>query len=199
MATRERREPTFGQGEAEALVLPEPWSASPGPSPFDLESIREAHIGHERQLKAVGLLYGIGAVGTSALLLAIVLPRLAGSTAADFLDPAFLLPALLVLTLAIYMGAAAYGFRRLRPWVAYVGTPLAVLGLTGVPIGTLVNGYILYLVWGRKGRRVLGRNYGAIVQATPHVRYRYTAGDWVVIGLLAAFITGIAVLSFYLI
>jgi hypothetical protein len=46
---------------------------------------------------------------------------------------------------------------------------LSGIGLLGFPIGTLINGYILYLFLSKKGRTVFAPEYQEVIEATPHV------------------------------
>jgi len=53
-------------------------------------------------------------------------------------------------------------------------------------VGTLINGYILWLVLSKKGRFILSKDYAAIVAATPHVKYRTSPWIlvWIVVGAI---------------
>jgi hypothetical protein len=68
---------------------------------------------------------------------------------------------------------------------------LAAIGLLGVPFGTLINGYILYLLLSHKGQRIFAADYPEIVAATPHIKYRTSAAVWVLLGLVALLIVGL--------
>jgi hypothetical protein len=57
----------------------------------------------------------------------------------------------------------ARGLRTLRPGVRTPTIILAVLGLLGFPLGTLINGYILWLVLSKKGQFIFSPEYPAIV------------------------------------
>ena len=61
---------------------------------------------------------------------------------------------------------------------------LSGLGLLGFPIGTAINGYILYLVFGKKGKIVFSDEYKEAILATPHIKYRTSAFVWVLVGIL---------------
>ena len=149
------------------------------------EATRRAHIAHERQLKSVGLLFYLSTamLGVSALA-----PVIVGGSRAEWPVVA------LLAALALAAAATGYGFRALRPWVRYPGAAFAAIGLLAVPVGTLINGYILYLMFGARGRVVLAPEHAAIVAATPTVRYRRTIGDWIALGLLVALLVGMALL-----
>ena len=96
----------------------------------------------------------------------------------------------LYVVLGLLFGVLGYGFRRLRPWVRIPATLVAVPGLFAIPLGTLIQAYILYLMFSAKGRVVLGSGYAGIVAATPHLRYRRTVGDWIALGIVVALIVG---------
>ncbi|MBI2396814.1 MAG: hypothetical protein HYV17_03395 [Xanthomonadales bacterium] len=150
-----------------------------------LIALREQHIRHEVQLKSVGALYFLGAV-----LLAVAALGMFGLMLGDashggdagklaIVGAVYLAFAAAALTMAI-------GFRRLRPWVRIPGGILSGLGLLAIPVGTLIHGWILYLMFGKQGRVVLAPEYQAVIDATPQVRYRRTLGDWIALGLVVA-------------
>ena len=191
----ERRDPTLGPVDAyrpPAANLEFADRAAP-----DAVAIREAHIGHERQLKSVGLLFGLGAVVMALALLAIVLPGDAGVPGNERQMAGVVGSGVLIGLFIALAGALAYGYRTLQPWVKYAGTPVSMLGLLALPVGTLIHGYILYLLWCEKGRRVLAPDYAAIIRATPQVRYKRTVGDAFALTLLVLLVVGLgAVLLF---
>ena len=69
----------------------------------------------------------------------------------------------------IFMGR---GFRKLKAWIKIPGSIFAALGLLGFPLGTLINGYILYLIHSKKGQMVLSEEYRDAIAATPHIKYK---------------------------
>ncbi len=54
------------------------------------------------------------------------------------------------------------GLRRLRRGVRGPTIALAGLGLLGFPLGTLINGYILWLMLSKKGQLVFSPEYAAV-------------------------------------
>jgi hypothetical protein len=191
----ERNEPTLGPADAyrpPAANLE--FAARTAP---DAVAIRQAHIGHERQLKSVGLLFGLAAVTMALALLAIVIPGHAGVPGNERQMAGVVGGSLLIGLLVLAAGALAYGYRSLSPWVKYVGTPISVLGLLAIPVGTLIHGYILYLLWCEKGRRVLSNDYAAIIRATPQVRYKRTVGDWIALALLVLLVVGLGAMLLF--
>lgn len=163
----------------------------------DAVAIREAHIGHERQLKSVGLLFGLGAVLLGFTGIATVIPALARDGGGTENVAMLVGGSVAFVAIAALLGALAYGYRSLSPWVKYVGTPVSVLGLLAIPVGTLIHGYILYLIWCEKGRRVLADDYAAIIRATPQVRYKRTVGDWIAVVLLVLLVAGFAAMLLF--
>lgn len=167
--------------------------AAPG-GPDDAVPVREAHLRHEVQLKSVGLLYYLGGLGMAAAIVAGVLGVIDRKAPQPAPSAAILVPLLVYVAFGAGAFAIGYGFRGLRPWVKIPGTIFAVLGLISFPVGTLINGWILYLMHGRKGRTVLGPDYRRIIAATPQVKYRRGVGEWIVLGLLLALLVGLLVL-----
>ena len=150
----------------------------------DAVAIREAHIGHERQLKSVGWLYALATAGTLA---AGVSSLSKGSTE----DAAV---GVVMLAMSLPCAFLVWAYRSLSPMVRWVGTPMAVLGLLNIPIGTMISGLVLYLIWCKKGRRVLSPDYAAIIRAAPQVRYKSSGNSRIAVGLLVVLIIFLAAL-----
>jgi hypothetical protein len=192
----ERRDPALGPVDAyrpPSANLEFADAAAP-----EAVAIREAHIGHERQLKSVGLLFGLAAFAliTSAALIAMPSwPPGPGEVRVTVeYAPAYLA---ILGSIGVVLGALAYGYRTLSPWVKYIGTPVSMLGLLAIPVGTLIHGYVLYLIWCEKGRRVLAPDYAAIIRATPQVRYKRTVGDWIALTPLLLLVVGLAAMVLF--
>ena len=73
---------------------------------------------------------------------------------------------------------------------------LSAIGLLGFPIGTLINGYILYLFLSKKGRTIFAPAYQDVIAATPHVKYRTSIVIWIFLALLVGLILFAAVGAF---
>ena len=145
----------------------------------EAEAIRREHISHEASIKAVGFLYYLGGLGlTIAGGVSLFASRDAGIAALMFMLAA----------LGVAQLFAGWGVRSLRPWGRILGCVLSVIGLLGFPIGTLINGYILYLFLSKKGRTIFGPDYQDIVAATPHVKYRTSILVWVFVALLVGLV-----------
>ena len=148
----------------------------------EADAIRREHISHEASIRSIGTLYYLGAFF-----------MIAGMLGAFFLDsrPQQHFSTGPVVVLLGFFGLLAAGFfllgrglRALRPWVRIPTSILAVLGLAGFPLGTLLNMYILWLIHSKKGKLILSPEYAAIVEATPDVKYRTTLLVWIILGLI---------------
>jgi hypothetical protein len=151
-------------------------SASANP---EAEAIRRAHINHEASIKSVGLLYYLSSVAT-----------IVGGVGSTFGVGAQVGPLMAFTLVAVGVGGlfAGYGVRALRPWGRIAGCILSALGLLGFPIGTLINGYILYLFLSKKGRTIFAPEYQDIIAATPHVKYRTSIIVWIFLALVIALV-----------
>lgn len=143
-------------------------------TPDDAERIRREHLSHESSIRSIGTLYRIGAIlsalGTLVVLIVGVVslfqPGEGGVVLAMLLVGALYG---LLTWLQFYLGN---GLRELDPKVRTLVTILAVLGLLGFPLGTLISVYILYLLHSEKGKRIMTPEYRAIVASTPHIQYK---------------------------
>lgn len=158
------------------------------PSPNSAaEAIRREHMRHEIQLKSIGSLYYLGAffglLGGLGFVMTLFGPNGISATTLG----------VTAVYLVIGVGSLflGYGFRRLRPWVMIPATIFSCIGLLAIPVSTLINGWILYLIHSKKGRTVLGADYQQIVEATPHVKYERSVGDWIATGIVLLFLVGL--------
>jgi hypothetical protein len=153
----------------------------------DAEAVRREHINHEASLKSIGLLYYLGGIG----LIGGIAASLASLTHGGRGAGALLGVSAILAILAVAVFAVGRGLRTLRPGARIPATILAAIGLLGFPFGTLINGYVLWLIHSRKGRRVLSPDYAAIVEATPQVKYRTPLLVWGALGLLVLTLVGL--------
>lgn len=148
------------------------------------ETIRQAHIKHEASVKSVGVLYFL----SSAFLLLIGFISMAsGEMAGLALGAVFCL-------LAAGQIVVGVGLRGLKSWARIPTGILSGIGLIGFPIGTLINGYILYLVFCQKGATVFSDDYQRVIAETPHIKYRTSMIVWILLGLVLLLI-GVAVVA----
>src|SRR5712672_1863875 len=103
----------------------------------EAEAIRRAHLSHEASIRAIGILYYLGGG-------ALTIAGIASLFGAEK-EPAALAVAVLLIAVGAGQLVAGWGVRAFRSWGRVVGCVVAVIGLLGFPIGTLINAYILYL------------------------------------------------------
>jgi hypothetical protein len=78
----------------------------------------------------------------------------------------------------------ANGLRRLQHWARIPSGILSGFGLLGFPIGTLINGYILYLLFSEKGKMVFSPAYQEVIRQTPQIKYKTSIVVWIFLGLI---------------
>lgn len=143
----------------------------------EYREIRKNHIVHEKTLQAVGYLYLASAVAILLIGLAMIIPQIdtSGPVNWEFV-------AGIAIAVVLWGGLnlfCALVYRSLSPSAFWLGTLTSGLGLLAVPLGTLFHGWVLYLIWSEKGRRVLSKEYASIIRATPEVRYKRQRADWI--------------------
>ncbi len=146
------------------------------------EAVRNAHLSHEASVKSVGALYMIGGVlclAASGLFL--IVPR-GGRAPIDGM-------LMLIPVIGIIQCATAVGLRALHGWARVPTGLLSGIGLLGFPVGTLINGYILYLIFSPKGSMVFSDDYHEIMAQTPHIKYKTSIIVKIFLFLLLGLIT----------
>jgi hypothetical protein len=158
----------------------------------DAEQVRRAHLSHEASIKSVGVLYLLGSIfslfcgavtvftGAQSLL------SPDNAHGAEAMGPFELIVGGVVVGVGILLFYAGLSMRSLNPNGKTVAIAVACLGLVGIPIGTLISAYILYLLLSEKGKVVFSPEYKAIIAATPHIRYRTSIIVWIFLILLIA-------------
>ncbi|MGB0370854.1 MAG: DUF4339 domain-containing protein [Opitutales bacterium] len=155
----------------------------------DVRAIRMEHLKHEASLKSVGILFFLG---SGLMIFGGVMQILAAVGSGDPEMVAAIGGAAAVsIVLGLLFFLVAYGYRKLKPWIRIPGGILAGIGLLGFPLGTLLNGYILYLLFSKKGKMVFSKEYAEIIQATPDIKYRTSLISLVVIIILVIAVVGI--------
>src|SRR5262245_59132715 len=130
-----------------------------GEASSEAEVIRREHLKHEASIRSVGVLYYLGG---AALVLAAVGTIGVLSGRADQSTFIAMLAFVVYIAFGVFSIFVGRGVRRLRSWARTASTVLAVIGLLAFPVGTLVNGYILYLLHSAKGKRIFAADYPAI-------------------------------------
>jgi hypothetical protein len=164
----------------------------------DVEAYRRAYLNHEASVKSIGLLYMLGAIFMVPVGAFMVFGAVfAGQAQADAAVMAVV--GVIYLGLGLLQGYAALGLRRLDPRARVVAIVLSVIGLLGIPIGTLISAYFLYLLLSEKGQIVFSEHYKQVILQTPHIKYKTSIVVWILLiillvliafGLLAALLAG---------
>lgn len=152
------------------------------------EELRKAHIKHEASVKSIGLLYYLGGVVLALLGVTQMVVGLSGKG-----QPVGLVIGVLFLVFSVLEFIGGVGLRRLRPWSRVIAGIVSGFGLLGFPIGTIINAYVLYLVFSKKGAMLFTPEYHAAIAQTPHVRYRTSVAAWVFLGIVVLVIVGLIV------
>lgn len=150
------------------------------------EQVRKAHISHEASIKSIGVLYLLGGILLIVISMVIVVTSVGSGRETVNLVAAVL--GVVYLGLGSLQLATAFGLRKLAPWSRWISVVFSSIGLIGFPIGTLISAYFLYLLLSQKGTMVFSDEYKAIINATPHVKYKTSIVVWILLFILLAFI-----------
>jgi hypothetical protein len=164
-------------------------SASNQQPPSPEEAVRKKYINHEASVKSIALLYGLGAIFTIIIgVIGLIMPmHNKVPLVTTILHIAF---CILFIGIGVTQFCVGCGLQKLRQWARIPTIILSSIGLLAFPLGTVINAYILYLVISEKGKVVLSNEYKAVIQATPHIRYKTSIIVWIVLGI---FVTLIAI------
>ena len=178
----------------DALVNPvnpyaAPLSAVADQAETGAEAVRSLHLRHEASIGSAGWLFVLG--GAAILLVALAMMLSLGTTHSRVTDVLMVLVLGAIGALQLVTGLA---LRKLKYWSRGVATLYCVLGLLAIPVGTLINGFILYLFFSTKGKRVFAPDYQEVIAATPHLKYQTSMVVWIVAGL-AVLVIGAALLG----
>jgi hypothetical protein len=148
----------------------------------DAERIRRQYLNHETSIKSIGVLFYLNTIGSII-------------TAILWFERGSVIIASLLAVQAPLLALTGYYLRKLQPWSRIPTGIFAVLALIYFPIGTMVGGYILWLVFGRKGQKVFSPEYARVIAQTPHIRYR-TSKIVIFFALLLAAVVLLGLFSF---
>jgi hypothetical protein len=156
------------------------------------EQLRQAYIKHESSVKSISLLYFLAGFG---LLMAGIGFFISGinDESAEAVGAAIGGSLMAFLFCAGFI-ALGINLRRLRRWTRIPIGIISGIGLLGFPIGTLIHGYILYLVFSEKGKMVFSDEYREVIRQTPHVKYRTSLAVWIILAILLLIL--VAVIAF---
>ncbi|MEO5713517.1 MAG: hypothetical protein ABIT37_08500 [Luteolibacter sp.] len=158
----------------------------------DAEAIRQTHIRTEASIKSVGILYWLAAV---AVVIAGI-PIITAAIRHNDVTALQLAAGFGLLALGILQFIVGFEIRRLKGWARIAVGVLSGIGLLGFPVGTVINAYILFLLFGKKGRMIFSAPYKDIIAATPHVKYRTSKWVWIILIVVVLFIGGVITFSF---
>ena len=171
---------------------------------FDLsqaELIRKSHLSHEANIQGFGCLYTLGGilgilgaisyVGIGIFVMACgVVPKelefMVFGAGGDRLVSGGLttLVGVIFLAIAVAQLFAGRSMQTLNPSGKILAIVVAAIGMLQFPCGTLISGYLLYLLVSAKGRTVYSSAYKEVMQATPHIRYRTSIIVWIFLFIL---------------
>jgi len=174
--------PGFVCGRCKPVVMQK---ISEGVMQSGVEEIRKAHINHEASVRSIGALYFLGGLG---MLMSGIISLFAG-------DVLLVVVAVLFVTIGAGLLWLAWGLHKLRRWARIPTGIVSGLGLLGFPLGTIINGYILYLVFSQKGATVFSEEYKQVIAETPHIKYRTSIVAWIVLGLLLLGIVSVIIFA----
>jgi len=164
-------------------VIPVPVSA--------VDEIRKQYLKHEASVKSIGFLYFLGGTGLFIVGTAGIIASSVRSSGSEMVT------CVILFGLGIGQFCVGCGLRRLKRWARVPSGILSGLGLLAIPIGTLINAYILYLIFSTKGKMVFSDEYHDIIKQTPHIKYRTSIVIWIVLGLFLV-LMGFALLGAFI-
>jgi hypothetical protein len=162
------------------FAAPETMSWSGDADSRPVVAIRRTYLRHEASIQSVGFLYLIGCG------LSIVIGSFIGLMALgeEYVSGPMLVNSIIIIGLGFMQGMIGSGLRRLQRWTRIPVLLLAGIGLLAIPIGTIISGYILYLILSNKGAMVFSDEYKEVIRQTPDIRYRTSIIVWILLGLL---------------
>jgi hypothetical protein len=157
----------------------------------DAESIRRTYLSHEASVKSIGTLYYLGGffgliistIYTVGGVYAIVNPP-TNESEVRAMGGFMLVLGIVLLGFSCLQLWSAWGVRRLDPKARIGASIVALFGLLGIPLGTLISAYFLYLLLSKKGSYVFSDAYKEVIAQTPHIRYKTSCLVWVLLVLL---------------
>ncbi len=154
------------------------------------DAVRNKYLKHEASVKSVGLLYLLG--GTVSLILSLVYIGMGAGvvtlSGAELSRRMLIVVGIVFFAMSIVQLYSGISIRKLGSAGRIIITVFSVIGLLGVPVGTLISGFILYLLWSQKGNFVFTSEYQEVIKATPHIKYKTSIVVWILLGLLLLFL-----------
>lgn len=157
------------------------------------EEVRRKFLKHEASVRSIGSLYLFGVVillfAAGVMIISLIVGLVNGTNGANgnAVTPGVaeaVISIVIILAIAGLQYWVGMGLRGLQSSARVVAIIFSVIGLLGIPIGTLINGYFLYLLLGQKGTYVFSEEYARVRAATPHIKYKTSIWVLVVVALL---------------
>ena len=158
------------------------------------EMIRQEHIKHEASVKSIGILYFLSATGLALMSVSVFTISWGASPNSGSVAFGGVGMGVFCLLFAVALIWVGVGLRGLKSWARIPAGILAGVGLFAIGLGTIINAYILYLLFCRKGKTVFSDEYKQVIAETPHIKYRTSIVIWVLLGLLL-FLFGLAMVG----
>lgn len=153
------------------------------------ERVRHSHINHEANIKSIGSVYLL--CGGLCFVVCIVIYNM-GSAGFRTTTTEWKMWIAIFGVLSVFQLVVAMGVSYLRPWARTPAIVLSILTTVGVPIGTVLGPYFLYLLMSAKGQTVFSEEYRSIISETPLIKVRTPLIAWIVLGcFLLAIASGI--------
>jgi hypothetical protein len=161
------------------------------------EKIRRDYLKHEAGVRSAGTLYGLASISSFlAAVMYLAIPFI-GTGKGEFTAGVSIGAAVVFGILAWLFFKLARGLRALKKWTR---TPTAIVSgigcVIGFPLGTLIHGYIIWLVLSKKGTYVLSPEYEEIVAATPHIKQKTSILVWIFLVLIIGIVLAVAIPAF---
>lgn len=153
------------------------------------ESVRRQYLSHEHSIKSIGTLYLLGAVLLVPMGVVMGVVSVYAALGGQTFDVTAALVGVVYVVLGGLQGATALGLRKFKPWSRIAGIIFSVIGLIGIPIGTIISAYLLYLLISKKGVYVFSEEYQQIISSTPHIKYKTSIIVWIFLAILIGVIS----------
>ncbi len=152
----------------------------------DAASVRNFHLAHESAIKGFGLLYAIGAgvyilFAIAAVIFSVFAFAAMNKDAGMAIGVVTLIYAAVYFAIGSLVALVSSGLYKLSDVGKIGGAIFSVLSLCGIPIGTLLGAYMLYLLFSEKGNSIFTQRYRSIVKETPHIRTRIPVFVWIIL------------------
>ena len=152
----------------------------------DATSVRNFHLAHESAIKGFGLLYAIGAgfyilFAVAAAIFSVFAFAALNKDAGQAIGVVTLIYAAVYFAIGALVALVSSGLYKLSDVGKIGGAIFSVLSLCGIPIGTLLGAYMLYLLFSEKGNFIFTQRYRSFVKQTPHIRTRIPVFVWIIL------------------